>query len=206
MFKLGDVVGAELVGLGQRCRMPVGVKVDQRGEGAFVQPAGLDRRVRRAQDRSRSDYQITAADSFLRRLRHGDGETVLILHIVGELEGIGQAVVVGDHPLQREQHAQCFQIAAALNAAAQYAQRLRFGSRQVLGSQRAGCARAFGSDPGAVHHCQRQTGVGVVEYQQAADVGQAAVLVLGIAADPLDADAVQRGDVGRHGVDERIGS
>ncbi len=45
VFKLGEIVRAELVDFGERRRVPVGIKINQRSKGSFAEPAGLYRGV-----------------------------------------------------------------------------------------------------------------------------------------------------------------
>src|SRR5713226_5616351 len=66
VVELRDIVGAEFVRFVEGVGVPVGVEVDERGEGTFTQPAALDRRMRLGQDRARGHYDNRVADGLLR--------------------------------------------------------------------------------------------------------------------------------------------
>lgn len=58
VLQLRNIVGYKLVRLLQGITMPIGVEINQRGEGPFLEPAGLDRGMRLAENRAGSDHRI----------------------------------------------------------------------------------------------------------------------------------------------------
>ena len=93
--------------------------------------------------------------------------------------GLGHAPVdvVGLDPLEVEHTAQGLEVRAALDAAGDDPERASVGAGQVFRGYRRGRPRAGGRDPGAVHDGQRHTRGGVVQDEEAVDVGQAPALV-----------------------------
>ena len=129
----------------------------------------------------------------------------MILYVAGVLPHPLRVGVEGANFLQVEQGGEGVDVAAALDAAAENGDGRAVRARQVAGGEGGRRAGAHRRDPGGVHDGERNPGQGIVEHQQAGDVGQAARLVAGVAGDPLHAGRLEAGDVGRHGVDEGVG-
>ena len=96
------------------------------------------------------------------------------------------------------------QVHVSLAAAAHDPDRLHRCVRERPDPEHAGRRGARLGDPGGVHHRERPAGGRLGEHEQAVDVGQAELLVVGIARDPLDAHRVDVGQVRGHRVDERV--
>ena len=98
---------------------------------------------------------------------------------------------------------QCgLQLGTALSAGTADGHHLGILAGKQLHSHTAGCAGALGTDFGAVGHTDGKLGVRIVEDHGDAGAGQTLLIVLGAAADPLDAGhVILAADVSGHSID-----
>jgi hypothetical protein len=199
---LGHVVHDEGGRLLEQVLGEARVEVDRTRHRRVREVPAPDRPVGRAHDRGARDDRVRAAADLARdgghaglelRMRRGkrlrslrmpveqDGPAELRKDLLGELE-----------------------VNAALAPAAEDPDRIDVALRERADPEHAGGRGAHLRDPGRVHHGERPAGGGVGQHEQAVEVGQAELLVAGVAGDPLEPDRVSLGQVRGHRVDEGV--
>ena len=196
VLELADVVDEEELGVLDRARLEEGVEVDRKGEVALAQPACRDGRVRLLDDRRRAHHDLGLPD--------GRRDVGRLLDLALELGASFRMGVEGADRYTRVQLVQKPRMEPALLAAAEN----RRGRPSVWSpapdADTAGCRGAGGRDLGRVHDGQGQSCVRIVQDQEPRDVGEPARFVSGVARNPFERGHVLVGQVGGHGVDERV--